>query len=105
MVGALGKGSRLPIESLELDTADGVLKVLGEAVCSICVRSDPWGVGPRHRLSEEKPWAHQPKDLGLLARAVLVVDRAGRVAYREIVPEVTAHPNYDRALAALRAAI
>jgi thiol peroxidase len=45
------------------------------------------------------------KDLGLLARAVFVVDRGGRMAYREIVPEMTSHPNYDRALAALKAAV
>lgn len=42
--------------------------------------------------------------LKLLARAVFVVDRAGQVTYAEYVSEVTNHPNYDAALAALRAA-
>jgi thiol peroxidase len=42
--------------------------------------------------------------LPLLARAVFVVDKAGKVTYAEYVPEVTNHPNYDAALAALQAA-
>lgn len=40
------------------------------------------------------------KELKLLARAVYVIDKAGKVAYREIVKEVTAEPDYDAALAA-----
>jgi thiol peroxidase len=42
--------------------------------------------------------------LPLLARAVFVVDKAGKVTYAEYVPEVTSHPNYDAALTALKAA-
>jgi thiol peroxidase len=42
------------------------------------------------------------KELKLLARAVYVIDRAGRVAYRQIVPEVTAEPDYSAALAAVK---
>lgn len=42
------------------------------------------------------------KELGLIARAVFVIDAQGRVAYAEIVPEVTNHPNYDAALAKAR---
>ena len=42
--------------------------------------------------------------LKLLTRAVFVVDKAGKVTYAEYVPEVTNHPNYDAALAALQAA-
>lgn len=42
--------------------------------------------------------------LPLLTRAVFVVDKSGTVAYAEYVPEVTSHPNYDAALAALTAA-
>ena len=36
---------------------------------------------------------------GLLARAVLVVDQAGKVAYQEIVKEIATEPNYDAAIA------
>lgn len=42
------------------------------------------------------------KELKLLARAVFVVDAEGRVAYRQIVPEVTEEPDYQAALAAVR---
>jgi thiol peroxidase len=40
----------------------------------------------------------------LLARAVFVVDKSGTVTHAEIVPEMTTEPNYDAALASLRAA-
>ena len=43
--------------------------------------------------------------LSLLARAAFVVDKTGTITYVEIVPEVTAEPNYAAALAALKAAI
>ena len=42
------------------------------------------------------------KELRLLARAVLVVDKAGKVRYVELVEEVTQEPNYDAALAAAK---
>jgi len=40
----------------------------------------------------------------LLSRAIFVVDKNGKIAYAEYVPEVTEHPNYDKALAALKTA-
>ena len=42
------------------------------------------------------------QELKLLARAVFVIDKDGKVAYREIVPEVTDEPNYDAALEAVQ---
>lgn len=39
---------------------------------------------------------------GLLARAVVVVDEAGTVAYEELVPEITDEPDYAAALAVLK---
>lgn len=44
------------------------------------------------------------KDMGLLARCVLVVGPDGRVCYRDLVHEITTHPDYDAALKAARAA-
>lgn len=45
------------------------------------------------------------KDRGLLARAVMVIGKDGKVSYREIVPDTTFHPDYDAVLkAAARAA-
>jgi thiol peroxidase len=42
------------------------------------------------------------KELRLLARAVFVLDGEGKIAYKQIVPEVTHEPDYDAALAAVR---
>ncbi|MEA3331273.1 MAG: thiol peroxidase [Campylobacterota bacterium] len=41
---------------------------------------------------------------GLSARAVFVIDRNGDIVYKEIVPEVTAEPNYEAALDAIKEA-
>jgi thioredoxin-dependent peroxiredoxin len=41
------------------------------------------------------------KELRLLARAVLVVDRKGTIRYLELVKEITQEPNYDAALNAV----
>jgi thioredoxin-dependent peroxiredoxin len=43
------------------------------------------------------------KELRLLARAVLVVDKGGVVRYMQLVPEIGQEPNYDEALAAVKA--
>lgn len=40
----------------------------------------------------------------LLSRAIFVVDKNNKLTYVEYVPEVGIHPNYDSALAALKAA-
>ena len=42
--------------------------------------------------------------LPLLSRAVFVVDKDGKITYAQYVPEVASEPNYDAALAALKAA-
>lgn len=43
------------------------------------------------------------KEWGLLARAVFVADKTGTVRYVEYVPEVSAEPEYDKVLAAVKA--
>jgi thiol peroxidase len=42
------------------------------------------------------------KELGLLARAIYVIDKNGVIQYEELVPEVAQEPNYDAALAAAK---
>ncbi len=42
------------------------------------------------------------KELKLLARAVYVIDQNNKVAYVELVPEVTAEPDYAAALIAVK---
>jgi len=44
------------------------------------------------------------KGRGLLARSIFVVGKDGTLVYKEIVPEITTHPDYDAALEALRKA-
>jgi thiol peroxidase len=38
---------------------------------------------------------------GLLARAVVIIDQAGKVAYSEQVPEIAQEPDYAQAMRAL----
>jgi thioredoxin-dependent peroxiredoxin len=38
---------------------------------------------------------------GLYARSIVVIDETGKIAYTELVPEITREPDYDKALAAL----
>jgi thiol peroxidase len=42
------------------------------------------------------------KEIGLLARAVIVIDKQGKVAYVQVVDEVADEPNYTAALDAVR---
>ena len=44
------------------------------------------------------------EELRLLARSVFVVDKNGVVTYKEIVSEGTNHPDYEKALEAVKAA-
>lgn len=44
-------------------------------------------------------------DLRLLARAVFVVGRDGKIAYEQIVPEIASEPDYDSALAVAKAQV
>lgn len=39
---------------------------------------------------------------GLSARAIFVVDKTGKIVYKEIVPEVTEEPNYEAAIQAIK---
>jgi thiol peroxidase len=39
---------------------------------------------------------------GLLARAVFIVDTEGKIAYKQLVPEITSEPDYDAVLEALK---
>lgn len=44
------------------------------------------------------------KELRLVARSVMVVDSSGKIVYRELVPEITQQPDYEKALAAVKEA-
>ncbi len=38
------------------------------------------------------------KDMGLLTRAIFVIDEQGKIVYKEIVANISQHPDYDKAL-------
>ncbi len=43
------------------------------------------------------------KDMGLLTRAIFIIDEQGKIAYKELVANISDHPKYDDALATLKA--
>lgn len=43
------------------------------------------------------------KDMGLLTRAIFIIDNQGKIAYKELVANISEHPNYDLALSTLKA--
>lgn len=56
-----------------------------------------------HRdMSFAEAYGIHMQELRLLARSVFVVDKDGRIAYVEYVPEGTNHPDYDKALEAVK---
>src|SRR5262249_48913471 len=60
-----------------------------------------------HNQSFGKNWGVliEGLPLPLLSRAVFVVDRNGKITYAEYVPDVPAHPNYEKALEAVKAVV
>ena len=66
------------------------------------------GVDRVHTVSDHrdaafgKAYGLLVKELRLLARAVIVVDKAGKVAYVQIVDEIASEPDYAPAVAAAR---
>ncbi len=42
------------------------------------------------------------KDMGLLTRAIFIINNQGAIAYKELVANISHHPDYDTALTKLR---
>lgn len=80
----------LPFAQGRFCTVEGIDNVIALSAFRDSSFDDAYGVG-----MSDGPLA------GLLARAVVVIDREGRVAYTELVSEVTREPDYRRAEAAL----
>lgn len=47
-------------------------------------------------------WGLYIKELGLLARAVYVIDKEGKVQHAQLVPEIAQEPNYDAVIEAAK---
>ncbi|MCX8123725.1 MAG: thiol peroxidase [Spirochaetes bacterium] len=43
------------------------------------------------------------RELGLIARSVWIIDKAGTISYRQIVPDITREPDYDDVIKAAKA--
>lgn len=42
------------------------------------------------------------KDMGLLTRAIFIIDEKGKVQYKELVENISQHPDYTKALSAVK---
>lgn len=112
-----------PVCSTQTKKFDDGIKALGDSVACYTVSLDlPFAqkrfctgeklatmktISDVHDHSFGKNWGvliETGLPLQLLARAVFVVDKNGKVTYAEYVPEVTNEPNYTSALAALQEA-
>lgn len=111
-----------PVCSMQTRTFDKGLAELGDKVATYTVSLDtPFaqkrfcteaGVASMQTLSDQHDGSFgrnfgvllEGLAVPLLTRAVFVVDKSGKVTYVEYVPEVTHEPNYEKALAALKAA-
>lgn len=93
----LPKGVHAYVVSLDLPFAQG--RWCGsEGVANLGMLSDY----RNHRFGND--YGLRIKELGLLARAIVVIGKDKKIAYSELVGEVTNEPNYDAAIAAARAA-
>ena len=82
----------LPFAQSRFCAAEGLKNVITASEYKDSSFSDAYGV----RIADG-PLA------GLLSRAIVIVDSAGKVTYTEQVPEIAQEPDYARALAALNA--
>lgn len=42
------------------------------------------------------------KDMGLLTRAIFIINSDGKIAYKELVANISEHPDYDKALSEVK---
>ncbi|MDB5311426.1 MAG: thiol peroxidase [Gemmataceae bacterium] len=96
-----GLGDKVASYTISLDLPFAQKRFCGaENVASMQTLSDV------HDHSFGKNWGVllEGLPLPLLTRAVFVVDKSGKVTHAEYVAEVTSEPNYETAIAALKAA-
>lgn len=111
-----------PVCSRQTQRFDAEVAAFGDAVAAYAVSVDtPYAAGRFCRgkevgnlvaLSDYRPersfgnaWGVLVEESGELCRAVFVVDAAGTVVHAEITPEIVDHPDYEAALAAVRALV
>ncbi len=87
---ALVISSDLPFASGRFCEAEGITNVVNLSMMRSKNFGKDYGV-----LIQDGPLA------GITARAIVVMDADNKVLYTQLVPEITAEPDYDSALAAL----
>ena len=87
---ALVISSDLPFASGRFCEAEGITNVVNLSMMRSKNFGKDYGV-----LIEDGPLA------GITARAIVVMDADNKVLYTQLVPEITAEPDYDSALAAM----
>ena len=110
-----------PVCDMEVRRFNEELGKLGDGVVGLAISADlpfaqgRWcaaaGVGNVQSLSDHyamsfgDAYGTHIKELRLDSRAIFVVDKAGTLTHVEYVVEVAAHPDYEAALAAVKAAL
>jgi len=70
--------------------------------CSVAEIDNAVAVSDHKEASFGEAFGVLIKELRLLARAVFVVDKEGRVTYAEVVPEATDAPDYEKLLSFIK---
>ncbi|NUQ01948.1 MAG: thiol peroxidase [Armatimonadetes bacterium] len=97
---AAGLGQDVKVINISVDLPPALKRWCGAAEAENIVAVSDY----KHREFGTK-WGMLIQELQLLARGIFVVDRDGKVVYREVVPEVTDHVNFEGALQAARKAL
>ena len=92
---AAGLGDDVAILNVSMD-----LPFANKRFCSVAGIDKALTLSDHRDASFGNAYGVLVKELRLLARAIFVVGKDGIVKHAEIVPEVTHHPDYEKALAA-----
>jgi thiol peroxidase len=94
-------GDKVAAYTISLDLPFAMKRFCGEnKITQLTNLSD----AHNHSFGEHYGVLIQGLPIPLLARAIFVVDASNTIKHVEIVPEIAQEPNYDAALAALKAA-
>jgi len=93
-------GDKINAVTVSLDLPFAMNRFCGaEGIKNLRSLSDYWD------RSFGQKWGMLIEELRILARGTFVVDAAGKVVYAETVGEVAQEPNYEAAIAALKAQV
>ena len=93
--GSLGEGVVVLVVSMDLPFAQ-------KRWCGAAGVKNVQTLSDHRQGSFGKAYGVLIEDLRLLARAIFIVDRQGKVRYKQLVRETTSEPDYGEALSALK---